>query len=93
MIEGQNIEPAVNGLICRSALVTDDSSRKRKFQDDVAVVSENDASQNLRNEIEFSVDIETKIKEIKDNINGKSNRSKGKLEKLSETYKCKSENN
>ena len=56
-------------------LVTDDSSRKRKFEDDDAKISKNDASNNLRNEIEFSVDIETKIKEIKDNINGKSNRS------------------
>ena len=50
-------------------LVTDDSSRKRKFEDDGAGISEND---DLKKEIEFSVDVETKVKEIKDNMSDKS---------------------
>lgn len=52
-------------------LVTVDSSRKRKFED-VSNISQNDPTEVLRNEIEFSVDIENKIKEIKHKICNKS---------------------
>ena len=52
-------------------LVTDDSSRKRKFEDNVTKTSQN-VYQVSRNEIEFSVDVENKIKEVKETIVGKS---------------------
>jgi len=53
-------------------LVTDDSSRKRKFEDNVTKTSQNVSAKVSRNEIEFSVDVENKIKEVKEEIVGKS---------------------
>ena len=53
-------------------LVNDDCSKKRKFEDDVTLNLKNDTTNDLRKEIEFTVDIQNKINEIKSNISDKS---------------------
>ena len=53
-------------------LVNDDSSKKRKFEDDVPMNSKNDTTNDLRKEIEFSVDVQKKINDIKGKISDNS---------------------
>ena len=53
-------------------LVNDDGSKKRKFEDDVLLNSKSDTTNDLRKEIEFSVDVQKKINDIKGKISDNS---------------------